>query len=147
MHRVARPEPCAGPPPVATRVRPCRVSEAAARVFVYGTLMPGESRWPALEPFATGWGPATARGHLWDTGHGYPAVRFDDDGAAIAGFLVTIDAERLPDAIAVLDRVEGEGALYRRVEVATSAGLATSYEWLGSTEGLVPLAYGWARRQ
>lgn len=122
------------------------MSEAGNRVFVYGTLMPGESRWPALEPFALAWEPATARGALWDTGHGYPAVCFDDDGAAIPGFLVTLDAERLPDAIAVLDRIEGEGALYRRVEVATSAGPATSYEWLGSTDGLVSLADGWPRR-
>ena len=122
-----------------------RMPGIATRVFVYGTLMPGEPRWPALQPFASGWEPATARGHLWDTGSGYPAVRFDPDGADVPGFLVALDPGGAAEAIAVLDRIEGEGALYRRVRVATSGGPAVAYEWLGSTEGLVPLASGWPR--
>jgi gamma-glutamylcyclotransferase (GGCT)/AIG2-like uncharacterized protein YtfP len=113
-------------------------------VFVYGSLMPGESRWPALEPFAAGWEPATAPGRLWDTGRGYPAIRFDDAvGGAVPGFLVLVDDERFADAIAVLDAVEAEGSLYRRVEVDTSGGRAVSYEWLGPTDGLTPLPEGW----
>lgn len=109
--------------------------------------MPGESRWPALEPFATGWEPATATGRLWDTGRGYPAIRFDAGGGVVPGLLVAVDAERLPEAIAVLDAVEGEGVLYRRVAVETSGGPAVSYEWLGPTEGLVPLPDGWRPRR
>ena len=114
-----------------------------SRVFVYGTLMPGERRWPALEPLATGWEPATARGYLWDTGLGYPAVRFDDEGGVVPGFLVTLDATRLSDAVALLDGIERQGMLFRRVEVTTSGGPAISYEWLGSTDGLAPLPGGW----
>jgi gamma-glutamylcyclotransferase (GGCT)/AIG2-like uncharacterized protein YtfP len=113
------------------------------RLFVYGTLMPGQPRWPVLRPFATGWTRATARGRVWDTRSGFPAARFDDAGAAIPGFLVAIAPDRLREAVAVLDRVEGEGVLYRRVEVATSGGPAISYEWLGSIEGLALLAHGW----
>ena len=121
------------------------VAEEPNRVFVYGTLMPGEPRWPALETFATAWRPATARGRLWYTARGYPAVRFDEGDSAIPGFLVTIDPERLAEAIAVLDRIEGEGVLYRRLVVTTSAGPAMSYEWLGTTAGLRLLTGGWPR--
>ena len=117
------------------------------RVFVYGTLMPGELRWPALRPFAVGWEPVTARGRLWDTRMGYPAARFDGahgDGQ-IPGFLITLDDRRLSGAVATLDRIEGEGVLYRRLTVTTSGGDAFSYEWLGSVEGLPELTEGWPR--
>ncbi len=112
-------------------------------IFVYGTLMPGGSRWPALRPYATAWERATAPGRLWDTGRGYPAVRFGHDGGPIPGVLVALAPDLVADAIAVLDRIEAEGVLYRRVEVATSGGPAFGYEWLGSTEGMVPLHGGW----
>ncbi len=114
-------------------------------VFVYGTLMPGERLWPALYRFAAGWEPATARGHLWDTGRGYPAARFDNRAAEVAGVLVRISPDRLTDALAVLDHVEEEGSLYRRVEVVTSGGPAVAYEWLGTTEDLTPLAGSWKK--
>ncbi|HEX6596208.1 MAG TPA: gamma-glutamylcyclotransferase family protein [Acidimicrobiales bacterium] len=113
------------------------------RVFVYGTLMPGELRWPALERFSVGWERATARGRMWDSGHGYPAVRFDAGGAAIPGVVVTLAPDRLAEAVATLDAIEGEGSLYRRIEIVTSAGSATTYEWLGTTDGLAVLEDGW----
>ncbi len=119
------------------------MSDGSTRLFVYGSLMPGGTRWSALEPFATGWERATARGRLWDTGRGYPAIRFDGDGGFVPGFVVTIDAGRSAEAIAVLDAVEQEGVLYRRVVVATSVGPAASYEWRGSTAGLTALPGGW----
>ncbi len=124
------------------------VVDDAPCFFVYGTLMPGEPRWPALRPYATSWGRATAMGRLWDTGRGYPAVRFDEGAEAIPGIVVTLAPDLAADAVAILDRIEGEGVLYRRVDVVTSAGPAMSYEWLGATDGLAPLAKGWtaARR-
>ncbi len=115
----------------------------ATAVFVYGTLMPGQSRWPALQPYAISTEPVTARGHLWDTGRGYPAVRFDVNGAEIPGVLVVIVPELVAEALAALDRIEGVGVLYRRVDVVTSGGPAISYEWLGSIQGLLPLPEGW----
>ncbi len=116
------------------------------RMFVYGTLMPGQVRWPLLEPFALGATPATARGRLWDTGLGYPAARFDAGDAILPGFVVVLRSEAADTAIAALDEIEGEGVLFRRVEVDTSGGRAISYEWLGPTEGLVPLPDGWLPR-
>jgi gamma-glutamylcyclotransferase (GGCT)/AIG2-like uncharacterized protein YtfP len=117
-----------------------------ARVFVYGTLMPGESRWPLLLPFAAEWEPATAPGGLWDTANGYPAARFDDLAGEVPGYVVVLDARRATDALGLLDRVEGEGVLFRRVTVTTSAGPAMGYEWLGPTGGLVRLPDGWRYR-
>jgi gamma-glutamylcyclotransferase (GGCT)/AIG2-like uncharacterized protein YtfP len=114
-------------------------------LFVYGTLMPGEPLWPALAPFATAWDEGTAAGRIWDTGHGYPAVRFDLAGDTVPGVLVSLDPDRLAAAIALLDEIEEEGRLYRRVEVSTSAGPAWAYEWLGPTSGLAPLPDGWPR--
>ena len=117
--------------------------DEAGRVFVYGTLMPGQPRWAVLEPYAAGWEPATARGRLWDTGRGYPAVRFDGEGDPVPGVLVALVPELAEEAVTTLDRVEGEGVLYRRVEVATSAGSAVAYEWLGSIDGMAQLTDGW----
>lgn len=112
-------------------------------VFVYGTLMPGETRWRHLSPYAVSWQPATAPGRLWDTGHGYPGAKFDDDAGEIPGVVVLLRADVAGVAIQVLDQIEGEGSLYRRVEVSTSHGKAVSYEWLGPTDGLQPLPGGW----
>ncbi|HEX2273906.1 MAG TPA: gamma-glutamylcyclotransferase [Acidimicrobiales bacterium] len=122
------------------------MAETPTRLFVYGTLMPGQERWPVLLPYARSSEPATARGQLWDTGVGYPAARFDDTGRDFPGALVTIAAELLTDVVRTLDRIEGEGVLFRRVEISTSAGPAFSYEWIGPTEGLSPLPNGWLGR-
>lgn len=115
-------------------------------VFVYGTLMPGESRWSALGTWAESWEPATTGGSLWDTRQGYPAAIFTDGHDGIPGVIVTIPTRLWPTALARLDQIEGEGILYRRVEISTSRGMATSYEWIGSTSGLRPIKGGWAER-
>jgi gamma-glutamylcyclotransferase (GGCT)/AIG2-like uncharacterized protein YtfP len=112
-------------------------------LFVYGTRMPGDLRWPALRPYAVATEPATAPGRVWDTGRGYPAARFDDGSAEVRGVVVTVAPARMAEAVAALDRIEAEGVLYRRVSVVTSAGPALSYEWLGSTEGMRALPIGW----
>ena len=119
--------------------------DGPALLFVYGTLMPGEPLWPALAPFAVAWDEATAAGRIWDTGNGYPAVRFDAAAGAVPGVLVALDPDRLAAAIGLLDEIEEEGSLYRRVEVLTSAGPAWAYEWLGPTAGLALLPQGWPR--
>ncbi len=115
----------------------------APALFVYGTLLPGQLRWPLLEPYAVIAEAAKAKGWLWDTGAGYPAAQFDPAGDDIPGVLVTIAPDRDADVIRLLDGIEVEGVLFRRVEVATSAGPALSYEWLGSTDGLRRLTQGW----
>ena len=113
------------------------------RLFVYGTLMPGEALWPALAPYARSWTAATAPGALWDTGLGFPCVRFDPAAAGVPGVLVDLDPARVAEALETLDRIEDEGRLYRRVVVATSGGPALAYEWLGGTDGMRPLPAGW----
>jgi gamma-glutamylcyclotransferase (GGCT)/AIG2-like uncharacterized protein YtfP len=117
--------------------------DGPARLFVYGTLMPGHPLWPVLAPYADAWEDGVAAGRLWDTGHGYPAVRFDPAEAPVPGVVVTLHAGLAAEALEVLDEVEEEGRLYRRVQVATSAGVAFAYEWLGPTDGLAHLPNGW----
>jgi len=112
-------------------------------LFVYGTLMPGQPLWPVLAPHAESWLPATARGRLWDTGLGYPAARFDSGHSVVPGVLVVVAPGRRAELLARLDDVEAEGRLYRRVELETSAGPATGYEWLGPTVALAVLTHGW----
>ena len=123
---------------------------ATHQLFVYGTLLPGEPRWSTLERYAETTTDATAPGTLWDTGRGYPAAVFTATGtgaAHIPGAVIAIRAEQWDDLIGHLDRVEGEGVLYRRVGIDTSAGPATSYEWLGSTDGMTRLEQGWKESQ
>jgi gamma-glutamylcyclotransferase (GGCT)/AIG2-like uncharacterized protein YtfP len=115
------------------------------RLFVYGTLMPGDVLWPELEPYARSWERVTVRGRLWDTGNGYPGVHFDEAGDAVPGVLVVLHGDRAAEAVDLLDRIEDEGRLYRRVEVETSGGRAWAYEWLGGAEGLRFLPEGWPR--
>lgn len=113
------------------------------RVFVYGTLMPGQSRWRHLSPYAVSWQPATVAGRLWDTGRGFPAATFDDVDSEIPGVAVVLAGAAAEAAIRLLDEIEGEGSLYRRVEIVTSSGPALSYEWLGATDGFESLPGGW----
>ncbi len=113
------------------------------RLFVYGTLMPGHVLWPQLAPYATSCERVTATGRLWDTGHGYPGVRFHHEGDAVPGVLVHLAPGRATEAVNLLDRIEDEGRLYRRVEVTTSAGPALAYEWLGPVDDLLHLHDGW----
>lgn len=115
------------------------------RLFVYGTLMPGQALWGELAPFVTAWREAAAPGCMWDTGHGYPAVRFDPSGAPVPGVAAELEPSSAPAAISRLDEVEEAGVLYRRVAVVTTAGPAWAYEWLGPTDGLEPLPDGWRR--
>lgn len=116
------------------------------RIFVYGTLMPGEPLWPVLAPYAASWERAFAAGRLWDTGQGYPGVRFYAAGEPVPGVVVGLLPSRVAEALDVLDEIEEEGRLYRRVEIETTAGPAFAYEWLGGTDGLRDLPDGWPAR-
>jgi gamma-glutamylcyclotransferase (GGCT)/AIG2-like uncharacterized protein YtfP len=105
-------------------------------LFVYGTLRPGQQRWPFLEPFVTDEGrDDTVSGALYDTGNDYPAARFDQPGT-IHGRLYTLNLERLDECVTLLDEVEGAVIdLFRRVSVTTSRGVdAWAYEYCGSDE-------------
>ena len=112
-----------------------------ARLFVYGTLMPGEARWRLLEPL-TGHGDtvrAEAAGYLYRTPYGWPAAVFDDAAAGVVpGLVVTLgDPAR---ALPVLDEVEGTGTgLFERRLITTTAGVCFAYHWPGPVAGFRPI--------
>ncbi|MFC5948642.1 gamma-glutamylcyclotransferase [Pseudonocardia lutea] len=103
-----------------------------ARLFVYGTLQPGERAWPLLAGAAAGPAePATVPGTLLDTGLGHPAM-LRDPGPGVPGHVVPL---RDPAALLPrLDRYEGPG--YTRVRLSTADGRACwTYVWTGPTRG------------
>ena len=108
-----------------------------ARLFVYGTLMPGEARWHLLAPLTSPTGPerAEAAGYLYHTPYGWPAAVFDPAASsAVPGLVVTLrDPGR---ALPILDQIEGTGAgLFHRRLVATTAGQCWAYHWPAQTSG------------
>jgi gamma-glutamylcyclotransferase (GGCT)/AIG2-like uncharacterized protein YtfP len=109
-------------------------------VFVYGTLLPTESRWPLLEPFAVEVRPAVVPGRLFDTGRGFPCALFSGVGS-IPGAVIAVEPERIEEALALLDEVEGVAfGLYERVLVRTDDGEAVwSYAWAGDMDDLTPI--------
>ena len=112
-------------------------------LFVYGTLRPGDVRWPLLAPYVAGDGVADAAdGTLFDMGVGYPAARFWT-GRAIRGLTYELVADTIDVALETLDVEEAtvEG-LYRRVLLTTLGGhRAWAYEY-GSGLALTPIASG-----
>jgi gamma-glutamylcyclotransferase (GGCT)/AIG2-like uncharacterized protein YtfP len=105
-------------------------------LFVYGTLRPGQQRWPFLEPFVIDEGKdASASGLLYDTGNDYPAARFDRPGT-IHGRVYTLHVDRIDEALQLLDQVEGAVVdLFHRVAITTSTGIeAWAYEYCGETQ-------------
>jgi gamma-glutamylcyclotransferase (GGCT)/AIG2-like uncharacterized protein YtfP len=102
-----------------------------ARLFVYGTLMPGEARWHLLAPLTAPAEPehAEATGYLYRTPYGWPAAVFDPAASpAVPGLVVTLrDPGR---AFPVLDEIEGTDAgLFHRRLIATTAGQCWAYHW------------------
>jgi gamma-glutamylcyclotransferase (GGCT)/AIG2-like uncharacterized protein YtfP len=100
-------------------------------LFVYGTLRPGQQRWPFLAPYVVDDGQDTSVvGMLYDTGHGYPAAKFGGDGV-IHGRVYPLNIDRLDECLELLDKVEGAVQdLFRRVSITTSAGFeAWAYEY------------------
>ena len=114
-------------------------------VFVYGLLKPGFSLHHVAEPFVVRSVAGRVRGRLYDAG--VPAARFDQSGD-IEGLVLWLDAERLPDALRILDTLEEEGDVYRRmtVEVETAEGpvRAHAYHYLHSIDGCRDVGSSWS---
>lgn len=112
-------------------------------LFVYGTLRPGDVRWPILAPYVAGDGVVDATpGTLYDTDIGFPAARFGD-GGTVTGLTYELLADTADEALDVLDAEEATvDGLYRRISVRTSSGRrAWAYEY-GSGLRLTPIASG-----
>ena len=118
-----------------------------SRVFVYGSLMPGQEAWPLIrghaDPHA---GPRPGflpSGAVSDTGYGYPALTLDD-GAGVPGNVV-----ELADPVASLPELDTyEGPEYERVRVVVEDGaVCWAWRWTASRDGLTPLPGGWAARR
>ena len=112
-------------------------------LFVYGTLRPGDVRWPLLRPFVVGRGDADeVDGELYDTGLDYPAAVFGGTGR-IVGQTFELVADTIDHALAVLDEEEDTvDGLYRRVAIRTRSGREVwAYEY-GTGLTLVPITSG-----
>ena len=110
--------------------------------------MPGQQRWPLVEPFVLDTESDQVSGRLFDTGLGYPAARFDQVGVVI-GEVFTLDPDRRTAALELLDEVEGAVAgLYHRVRLVTASGCrAFGYQYGGGIEQLSAIAGGdWLKR-
>ena len=99
------------------------------RLFVYGTLAPGDAAWPVLEPWVIGDpAPDAVVGRLYDTGRGYPAATFPKNGSRslVHGTVVTLDPDRAPFALDALDpdlsREAFEGTHIQRTSVFAEYG-------------------------
>lgn len=115
-------------------------------VFVYGTLMPGQSRWDLLAPYAVG--DATRdqiSGRLIDTGYGYPGLIDLGADTTVHGWVVDLDNPRTSEALAYLDEIEGTAAgLYAREVVCTASGRTCwTYRYLQPAAGMRNLRGSW----
>jgi len=116
-------------------------------LFVYGTLQPGDVRWPFLEPFVVdeGW-PDTIAGRLFDTGLDYPAAILDDraePGGTIVGRTYALLEASLTRALEVIDAEEDTvGGRYRRIVTTTGRGALTFVYEYGDDLELTPIPSG-----
>ena len=87
------------------------------RLFVYGTLAPGQSNAHVLADLVGTWEKASVNGTVyqvaWGPASGYPGILLNEDDGDAAGLIFSSDA--LPAHWERLDAFEGEG--YTRVLV------------------------------
>lgn len=85
------------------------------RLFVYGTLAPGQPNAHWLSDLEGSWQAASVNGVLehigWGADMGYPGLHLDDTAPAVPGMLFT--SQQLSDHWPALD--DFEGSAYRRV--------------------------------
>lgn len=100
-------------------------------IFVYGTLRPGQIRNDIVGGYAHK-GIGTTPGKLYDLG-AYPGARFRNQSK----HLIVGDVYEVPeDLLQLLDRIEAEGYLYRRVKVNVTLRkskeviVCSSYEYM-----------------
>ena len=96
------------------------------QIFVYGTLMRGEEREGFVANLSAR--PATIRGHLWRAPAGYPALLLDDQGAEIAGEVLTMTNLGI---LSALDLIEGTSeGLYTRTQASIRTASGAEQAWV-----------------
>lgn len=102
-------------------------------LFVYGTLKPGQSRWPAIASDVAELGPCTTSGALIITRWGWPAADFAADGVVHGVAVRPHDDAAARRVLDVCDRMEDVPHLFRRVTVRVEVDGdemdAVAYEW------------------
>jgi gamma-glutamylcyclotransferase (GGCT)/AIG2-like uncharacterized protein YtfP len=85
------------------------------RLFVYGSLAPGESHYFILSPLVGRWQKASVRGRLYPDGNSgtrsWPGLKLDPQAEVVPGYLFT--SRQLARHWQQLD--DFEGSFYRRV--------------------------------
>jgi len=98
------------------------------RLFVYGTLMPGEVNADFLEPLKGSWQRGVVQGALspqgWGAAQGFPALVPGEASSQVPGFV--LEAESLSDFWGRLDTFEGEEYERRLTTVQLENGLSVS---------------------
>ena len=102
-------------------------------LFVYGTLMPGQSRYSQLEPYVRSQQQASVRGKLHHLG-GYPGMKFGD--GLVHGQLM--EREKVEACLERMDSIEGflgfgrKDSLFNRtiVQVQTEQGIVWAWTYV-----------------
>lgn len=111
------------------------------RLFVYGTLLPGETRWRVLAPLVSpnDAGPAAVAGRLYRTPYGWPAAVFDPSATTVVPGLIVMLRDPV-QALPVLDEIEGTGTgLFQRRLIVTASQQCWAYHWPGTTSTFQPI--------
>lgn len=97
------------------------------KVFVYGTLIPGQRLYPGIEDQVENYSKAEIEGYdLFMAKSGWYPVVVPGEGT-VKGYILDVKDE----ALATLDGIEGYPFLYDRVEVTTTDG-DTAWVYVGS---------------
>lgn len=94
-------------------------SSVVDRLFVYGTLLAGQTSRQLVEAYVKSAAPATARGTIYAFPSGYPGLVVDDRGPVHGELLVLAD---LASAFPLLDAYEGDDFVRVLAEVTTADG-------------------------
>jgi gamma-glutamylcyclotransferase (GGCT)/AIG2-like uncharacterized protein YtfP len=99
-------------------------------IFVYGSLRPGELFYTRVRPYVEKVEPAELHGmQLYSLGD-FPGMVWDASARnPVKGDLLHIYKGYWAEAISVLDRIEGEGFLYKRTQIIVICGETPVAAW------------------
>jgi len=102
------------------------------RLFVYGTLKPGQERYGPIEKFCNGRNidldpkPATTAGLLYALDHGYPGLIRTDTDDVVHGYVLNIDSD--PAIVGVINKIEGFDP-FKVENIFTPQRMYANLEW------------------